>query len=241
MGFSSRTGGQHRGWPYSSGTGSRGFTLFEAMVAISIMAIMGTLIWGSFGPSFALKDAVEKQGERDEQVRGAVLRMAHEISMAFLSNDYDKGRYREMLTLFDGRHGAGGHDTLTFTSLAHERLYENALESDQSIIGYRVLEDKTISGQYNLMRREKTVIDDQWDRGGDEEVLCEDVQGLILRYWDDAKKDWVEDWNTKDVDRTGVLPFRVEITLLIGPVGTTPQRFTTETQIFLTTPMDRTQ
>ncbi len=225
--------------PRSAGT--RGFTLLEAMVAISIMAIMGALIWGSFAPSFALKEAVELQGERDEQIRGAVLRMTHEISMAFLSNDYDKGRYREMLTLFDGRHGAGGHDTLTFTSLAHERLYENALESDQSIIGYRVLEDKTISGQYNLMRREKTVIDDQWDRGGGEEVLCEDVQGLILRYWDDSKKEWVEDWNTKDVERAGVLPFRVEITLLIGPAGTTPQRFTTETQIFLTTPMDRTQ
>jgi len=220
---------------------SGGFTLFEAMVAISIMAMMGALIWGSFAPSFALRDEVEKQGERDEQIRGAVLRMAHEISMAFLSNDYDKGRYREMLTLFDGRHGSGGHDTLTFTSLAHERLYENALESDQTIIGYRVLEDKIISGQYNLMRREKTVIDDQWDRGGDEEVLCEDIQGLVLRYWDDAKKEWVEDWNTKDVERTGVLPFRAEITLLVGPVGTTPQRFVTETQIFLPTPLDRTQ
>jgi general secretion pathway protein J len=231
--MSSATSARHQG--------TRGFTLFEAMVAIAIMAMMGSLIWGSFGPSFALKDEVEKQGERDEQIRGAVLRMAHEISMAFLSNDYDHGRYREMLTLFDGRHGAGGHDTLTFTTLSHERLYDSALESDQVIIGYRILEDKIVSGQYDLMRREKTIIDDQWDRGGDEEVLCEDVQGLTLRYWDDTKKEWVEEWNTKDVERTGVLPFRVEITLLVGAAGTTPQRFMTETQIFLPTPLDRTQ
>ncbi len=194
-----------------------------------------------FGPSFALKDATEKQGERDEQIRGAMLRMAREISMAFLSNDYDHGRYREMLTLFDGRHGAGGRDALTFTSLAHQRLYESALESDQVLLGYRVSESKTVNGRYDLMRRLKIVIDDQWDRGGDEETLCEDVQGLTFRYWDDTKKDWVEDWNTKDVERTGVLPFRVEITLLVGPAGTTPERFVTETQIFLPTPLDRTQ
>jgi general secretion pathway protein J len=231
-----RGAGEGRG-----GSPRGGFTLFEAVIAIAIMAIMGALIWGSFGPSFALKEEVEKQGERNEQIRGAMLRMAHEISMAFLSNDYDKGRYREMLTLFDGRHGAGGRDTLTFTSLTHTRLFENALESDQVIVGYRVQESKTVSGQYDLLRREKTVIDDQWDRGGDEEILCEDVQGLTLRYWDDTKKDWVEDWNTKDVERANTLPFRVELTLLVGPWGTTPERFVTQTQIFLPQPLDRTQ
>lgn len=218
-----------------------GFTLLEAMIAISIMAIMGGLIWGSFGPSFALKEEVEKQAERDEEVRSAMLRMAHEISMAFLSNDFDKGRYRDMLTLFDGRHGAGGRDTLTFTSLAHERLFDSALESDQVVIQYRVLEDKKIPGQLDLMRREKTVLDDQQDRGGDEEVLCEDVAGVGFRFWDDVKKDWVDDWNTKDVERANVLPFRVEITLLVGPQGSPPKRFVTQAQIFLPLPLDRTQ
>lgn len=218
-----------------------GFTLLEAMIAIAIMAIMGGLIWSSFGPSFALKEEVERQAERDEQIRGAVLRMARELSMAYLSNDWDKGRYRDMLTIFDGRHGAGGRDTLTFTSLSHQRLYENALESDQVILQYKVQENRKISGQYDLTRREKMVLDDQQDRGGDEEIFCEDVQGLTLRYWDDAKKEWVEEWNTRDVERANTLPFRVEITLLIGTQGSTPQKFVTQTQIFLPQPLDRTQ
>ncbi len=218
----------------------RGFTLLEAMIAISIMAIMGGLIWGSFGPSYALKEEVEKQADRDAEIRSALLRMAREISVAFLSNDYDKGRYRDPITFFDGRHGGGGRDTLFFTSLSHRRLFDNALESDQVILQYRVQPSKRVPGQMDLMRREKTVLDDQPDRDGDEEVLCEDVQGLTLRYWDDVKKEWAEEWSTKDVDRANQLPFRVEITLLVGTAGATPQRFLTQTQIFLPQPLDRT-
>jgi general secretion pathway protein J len=218
-----------------------GFTLLEAMIAMAIMAMMGALIWGSMNPSFQLKEEVEAQADHDAAIRQAVNRMAREISMAFLSNDYDKGRYREMLTLFQGRRNAGNRDRLLFTTLAHERLYENALESDQVIVEYRILEDPDVEGQLDLMRREKTVIDDQQDRGGVEEVLCEDVQGLAFRYWDDQKKDWVEEWDTKDVSRTGQLPFRVEITLLAGPRGTVPVKYLTQAQIFLPQPQDRTQ
>jgi general secretion pathway protein J len=216
-----------------------GFTLLEAMIAMAIMAMMGTLIWSSFSPSFQLKEEVEAQADQDAAIRQAVNRMAKEISMAFLSNDYDKGRYREMLTLFDGRRNAGNRDRLVFTSLAHQRLYENAPESDQMTVEYRVLDDPEIAGQLNLMRREKIVLDDQPDRGGIEEVLCEDIQGLTFRYWDDQKKEWVEDWNTKDVSRQGQLPFRVEITLLAGPHDK-PVKYLTQTQVFLPLPQDRT-
>jgi general secretion pathway protein J len=218
-----------------------GFTLLEALIAMAIMAMMGALIWSSFSPSFQLKEEVEAQADHDTAIRQAVNRMAREISMAYLSNDYDKGRYREMLTVFQGRRNAGNRDRLLFTSFAHQRLYENAPEGDQAFIEYRILEDPLIPGQLNLMRREKTVLDDQPDRGGVEEVLCDDVRGLSFRYWDDQKKQWVEDWDTKDVSRTGQLPFRVEIALLAGPADATPVKYITQTEIFLPLPQDRTQ
>ncbi len=205
--------------------------------------MMGGLVWATFGPSYALKEAVEAQADRDIEIRGAVDRMAREISMAFLSNDYDKVRYRQMITFFSGVHNAGDRDTLTFTSLSHQRLYENAFESDQSLIQYKVVEDPDPekSGQLDLVRREKTVIDDEPDRGGDEEILCENIQGLRLRYWDPVKKEWVEDWNTQDVDRANTLPFRVEITLLVGEAGDTPTAYPTQTWLYLPQPLDRTQ
>ncbi|MHB8420292.1 MAG: type II secretion system protein GspJ [Myxococcales bacterium] len=218
-----------------------GFTLLEALISLAIMALMGTLIWGSFGPSWQLKETVEAQADRDAEIRLAMNRMAREISMAFLSNDYDKGRYRQMLTLFDGRHNAGDRDQLKFTSFAHQRLYENALESDQSLIEYKIVENPKISGQLDLVRREKTVMDDEPDRGGTEDVLCEDVQGLRLTYWDPVKQEWEEDWNTLDVDRANTLPFRVKITLLIGESGSPPTLFTTQAEIALPQPLDRTQ
>lgn len=218
-----------------------GFTLLEALIALSIMALMGGLIWGSFGPSFKLKEEVEAQADRDIGIRLAMNRMAREISMAYLSNDYDKARFREMITLFDGEHNAGDRDKLTFSSLSHQRLYENALESDESLIAYRILENPDKPGELDLMRREKMVQDDQPDRGGREDLLCEDVQGLQVRYWDATKKEWAEDWNTTDVQRANTLPFRVKITLLVGPYGSPPKVYTTQTPIFLPQPLDRTQ
>jgi general secretion pathway protein J len=218
-----------------------GFTLLEAMVAISILAGMGGLIWGSFGPSFELKETIEGQAEQQQEIRGAMNRMAREISMAFLSNDYDKVRYREQLTLFKGEHSAGDRDRLLFTSLAHQRHFDNALESDQSLIEYKVQENPDHPGRTDLMRRERTVFDDQPDRGGTFEVLCEDIQGLRLSYWDDPKKEWADEWNSHDVSRTNTLPLRVRIVLLVGPSGKTPARFTTETPIFLTQTLDRNQ
>ncbi len=219
----------------------RGFTLLEALISLSIMALMGALIWSSFGPTFELKETVEAQADRDQEIRMAMNRMSREISMAFLSNDYDKGRYRQMLTVFDGEHNAGDRDTLTFSSLSHERLYENALESDQSTIQYRVVEDPKVPGQLNLVRREKLVFDDEPSKGGVEDVLCENVQGLVFRYWDPVKLEWVEDWNTLDVDRANTMPFLVKISLLIGESGTIPETFTTQTPLFLPQPLDRTQ
>jgi general secretion pathway protein J len=220
----------------------RGFTLLEAMVAISILAAMGGLIWGSFGPSFELKAAVEQQAEQQQEIRGAMNRMAREISMAFLSNDFDKVRYREQLTLFKGEHNGGDRDHLIFTSLAHQRLFDNALESDQSVIEYKVEDSRDHPGRTDLMRREKTVLDDQPERDGTPfEVLCEDIQGLRLAYWDDTKKEWADEWNSHDVTRTNTLPFRVRIVLLVGPSGKTPEKYTTEAQVFLLASMDRNQ
>jgi general secretion pathway protein J len=178
---------------------TRGFTLLEALISLGIMAMMGALIWGSAGPTFQLKDTVEAQADRDQEIRMAVNRMSR------------------------------------------ERLYENALESDQNTIQYKIVEDPKIVGQMNLVRREKVIFDDEPTKGGAEDVLCEDVQGLILRYWDPVKLEWAEDWNTLDVERANTLPFEVKISLLVGEPGTIPQSFTTTTPIFLPQPMDRTQ
>jgi general secretion pathway protein J len=146
-----------------------------------------------------------------------------------------------MLTVFDGEHNAGDRDSLTFSSLSHERLYENALESDQSTIQYRIVDDPKIAGQLNLVRREKLIFDDEPSKGGTEDVLCENVQGLVLRYWDPLKLEWTEDWNTLDVERANTLPFDVKITLLVGEPGAIPDAFTTQTPVFLPVPLDRTQ
>jgi len=68
--------------------------------------LIGTLTYKSFDSAYDLKQRVEAAEDRDQTVRGALDRIAREVSMTFLSEHYDRKRFRERPTFFrlkDGR------------------------------------------------------------------------------------------------------------------------------------------
>jgi len=87
-------------------TRARGFTLLEVLIAVAVLALIGGLTWKSFDGAYAVKARVEQAEERDQMVRGALTRLAREVSMTFLSEHYDHKRFRERPTLFRLRDGA---------------------------------------------------------------------------------------------------------------------------------------
>src|SRR5437879_4531976 len=139
----------------------RGFTLLEVLIAIAILGLIGGVTYKTFDESYSLKQRIERAAERDQTVRGALSRMAREISMAYLSEHYDHKRFRERPTKFKlkGRHG---DDDITFTSFAHERLQIDAKESDEAVFQYYLGRDPD-SGNTNLYRRVKPIIDEEWE------------------------------------------------------------------------------
>jgi len=100
---------------------------------------------------------------------------------------------------------------------------------------------KGAKGQQDLMRRENANLygEDKMDRGGVEDVLLEDVKRLEFSYWDSDKKDWVNEWDTRKLDRKSILPTRVRITLVRTDENGREQRYTTETRIMLNTEIPR--
>ena len=118
-------------------TRARGFTLLEVLIAIAVLALIGGLTWKSFDGAYAVKARVEQAEERDQMVRGALTRLAREVSMTFLSDHYDRKRFRERPTLFRLRDGRREAD-LIFTSFGHERLHVDAKESDQALFEYSI-------------------------------------------------------------------------------------------------------
>ena len=216
-----------------------GFTLLEVLIAVAVLGLIGGLTFKSFETANDLKKRIEKAEERDQMMRAALSRMAREISMTFLSEHYDKKRYRTRPTLFrlkDGRREA----KLLFTSFAHERLYTDAKESDQGIFEYELATSDDGSGRVDLFRRTKAIIDEEFERGGDKQPLAEDVLQFSVQCWDPKDREWRDEWDSNSVKQTGsvLLPPRVKLTLVFKDENDKEKTLTTQTKIFLGQPLD---
>ena len=218
---------------------ARGFTLLEVVVAVGITAMMGVLIAAAFQSGYRTKELVEAEGDRYRALRTGTDRMAREISNAFVSDHYDTRRYRDQNdrpTNF-----IGARDRLLFTSMAHQRLYADAKESDQMVVEYFTKSTPTPGGQskLNLMRREDSILDDRMDRGGTEDVLIENVKRVDFAYWDSDKKDWVDEWDTRRIEKKSILPVRVRITISAVDETGREARYVTQARIVLNTEIPR--
>jgi general secretion pathway protein J len=210
-----------------------GFTLMEVMIAVAIVSLMGGLIYGSFGPLLRAKEVIEAESEHYRALQVSLSRMSREASMAFISTAFDHARYRDkhdMPTFFTGE-----RDRLSFTAFAHQRRYKDAKESDQAIFEYKMGRDpnEALGSRTGdvLMRREKAILDEEYSRGGVEQVLSEDVKKLRFAYYDDQKHEWVEEWDTRrDRDR---LPERVKITVVSTDETGKDREYTTEARIYM--------
>jgi general secretion pathway protein J len=165
----------------------RGFTLAEVLVALAITAFIGGMIWASFAQGFKAKEMIESEALLYRELRTGTARMVREISMAFVSNNYDPARFRDNTTrptFFTGE-----PEKLSFSMLGHQRLSRDAKESDQSIVFYKVDRDPDDKTLYSLLRCEKPVIDDEPDRCDRWETLISDVRKVEFKYWDNQKND----------------------------------------------------
>ena len=211
---------------------AHGITLVEILIAVAITAFIGLVIAGSFQQVDKAAQIVRAQQERMAGVRLGLARLTRELSMAFLSEHYDKGRYRDRPTLFKGR-----EDEILFTTMSHQRLWKDAKESDQALVEYTVDRDPA-TGTEALYRREKARIDDEPDRGGRRDLVADHVTKLSLRYWDRRRKDWVRDWSTRDSERLNELPTRVRIELEVEQPNGKRETFTTQARVAITSPLD---
>ena len=210
-----------------------GFTLIELMLAVAILALITTLMWSSFSQASHNKKRIEAAQERTHTVRTALLRMAREIEMAFLSESEEPDATLPRTQFFGT--SRPDVDELWLTSFAHQRLRAGAPEGDESVIGYfgeRDPEDRRI---LNLMRREsrRLMARDPHDVPGETYVLCPDVVRLKLSYYDYRKKEWHDDWDTR-VNGSRFLPSHVHISLTVLDGDGKEVTYATDARIQLT-------
>jgi general secretion pathway protein J len=194
----------------------RGFTLLEIMLAISVLALVGTMVYGGFSQTALNKARIEEDVEHSRIIHMTLERMVRELTVAFVSTHVNPSLdLRVVDTAFIGKDN-GRDDRIDFTSFSHRRLYRNARESDQNEISYFVTEHPDDPGVQVLARREQNRIDDDPRRGGKSQILVENVEEFNLEYFDPLLTDWVQTWNTEDVlAQPNRLPTQVRIRLVV--------------------------
>jgi len=91
---------RRRGWAAPPATGTRNDARLRVHAAGGAHRGGGVgphrgLTWKSFDGAYSVKARVEQAEERDQMVRGSLGRLAREVSMSFLSEHYDRKRFRE--------------------------------------------------------------------------------------------------------------------------------------------------
>jgi general secretion pathway protein J len=215
----------------------RGFTLLEVMIAVAVLAMIGGLTWKAFDGAYGLKQRIERAEDRDQTVRAALERISREVSMTFLSEHYDRKRFRTRPTLFKLRDGRGEAD-LTITSFAHERLHIDAKESDQALFEYKLERDDV--GNRSLYRRVKPHLDEDPERGGEKAVLADDVLTFTVQAWEPKEREWRDEWDSNSPQRSGqvLIPPRVKIALTIKDEQGKEKTWVTQARIVLGQPLD---
>lgn len=220
---------------------ARGFTLIEVITAIGITAFIGVVIGVTFSTTIANKDVIEGQAERYRMLRAAMSRMSREIGAAYVSDRFDSKRYRDA---FDRpTNFVGTREKLMFTSLAHQRLYADAKESDQMVVEYQVKRspDPKAKDRQDLLRREKTILEERMERGGTEDILFEGIKKLEFQYWNSERKQWEDEWDTRRSERRTILPTRVKMTIIAVDENGKDVKYVSQTRVMLNTEFPRFQ
>jgi general secretion pathway protein J len=193
----------------------RGFTLLEVMLVLAILGFVMTLMWGSFSQTSRTKKHLDAAHDRLHTARTALMRIARELEMAYLSNAENTG-VPQRRTFFQATSRAD-IDEIAFSSFAHQRLRAGANEGDTSVISYYGERDPDDRRVLNLMRRDSRRLQalDLKDLPGETYILCPNVVRLKFTFWDFRKKAWREDWTTLDATGFQYLPTHIKVTLTV--------------------------
>jgi general secretion pathway protein J len=213
---------------------SSGFTMIELMLALAIFALITTIMFGSFSQTASSKRVIQSEQERTHSVRVALMRMAREIEMAYIS-DNENTAIANRRTLFVGS-ARVDVDELMFSTFAHQRLRGGAAEGDTALISYFGARDPDDRRVLNLMRREtrRLQAEDPATLPGEAYILCPDVSKVKFAYYDHKKKEWATDWSTLDASGMPYLPTHIRITITVLDQRGREVSYATDARIQLT-------
>jgi general secretion pathway protein J len=179
-------------------------------------------------------EARDYLAQRDDVARSsrvAMEKLKRELQHAYLTKN--TGAVNTYQTVFVGTND--DPDKLIFATLAHQRLYRNTRECDQTEVSVWVEPAADRDDGYVLYHREAPRIDEKPDEGGKVLPLAYNVRSFEVRYLDSLNGEWVTTWDSRNVDNANRLPRAVQLALvLMAPDPDDPEHKTVDVP-FVTT------
>jgi len=202
-----------------------GFTLVEIMLALALMALLTSILWGTLAQTAKVKKRIEQAQDRTHTVRVALMRMSREIEMAYVA--FEATGTQERRTMFSGT-SHNDFDELRFSWFGHLRFRADQAEGDTALVTYFSQPDPDDSMLTNLMRRETRRLEAKDPKliPGETYILCPAISRLKFAYYDYKQKDWREEWDTTTADGMTYLPTQVRIALTVLDERGVPITFT---------------
>jgi len=195
----------------------RGFTLIEVLIAVGVLAMISTLIYGAFSGLRTSKEGVSRLSGRYHEGRQAIARIARELQSAYVSLHRPLDQSTQVVkTAFIGKRGSPA-DRLDFNSFSNRRFDRDSHESDQCEISYFGSPDPKRSSVVDLARRVSKQLDLEPEKGGRVDVLATDIDLFELSYLDPMTGMWTEDWDTTQaIGQPDRLPLQVRVLLVLN-------------------------
>lgn len=184
------------------GPGAAGFTLVEVMIALTVSAVLVSIVYGIIAGISVNKDRLERDGESFHQARTIFSHMGREIRSLHLPPEN---------IVFRGGRDPGGYYFLELVTAAVSPVLPRSTGISQ--VRYEMRPDsRNGTAAPMLVRSEKTLLPGSED-GGMEHRLARGVAKFSLRFFDGDN--WRDEWDAAEQN----LPRLIELSLEIEADG----------------------
>ncbi len=176
-----------------------GFTLVEILLAVALVAMMATLVFGSLYATTSAIDRVRTQSVNEQIIRSTLRVMADELSVSVASTTATP--WVGINALYDGQPA----DTIAFPTMGEFRGAESAKDTELVRIVYTREGDR-------LLRFVRKNLYGLTDESIEQIEMAGQVKGFNIRYYDKTSNLWLDEWDrTKTGSPKAIL---IELTLL---------------------------
>jgi general secretion pathway protein J len=176
-----------------------GFTLVEVLLAVSLVAMMATLVFGSLYVTTSAIDAARASSANEQIVRSTLRVMIDELSVGVSSTT---GPWMGINGQQDGQPA----DSVAFLTMGQFRGAESTKDTELVRIVYTREGDR-------LLRFVRRNLYGLTDESVEQVELATKVKGFNVRYYDGKSRLWVDEWDGRGQPGTPKA-LLIELTLL---------------------------